>query len=275
LKSPVSFRFTGHIYTFESVAEEVRSRAGSLTLASSHYSSVSSLSPESGEQPLKFENRPWWENIAPVSAPPSPTLSVHSFSGFSGVHGSPTTSEFSFLPSPLHSPSTITDTVDTRNVFWTSVDPQTAAEYVSIFGTPVFEDPFAWIRYPIPGPHDLCLSDNENDDETAGYDWDNHNPTAGNIFDPFSEVDDLLALYCSSDDVSFDSDYNSSFEASFDVSFDVDEYSGVEDDAGVATTAETLRARYVSSFLVSSAVKEVCVEDSKVGSLDLILASIF
>jgi hypothetical protein len=246
----------------------VRSRAGSLSLASSHYSPVSSLSPESGERPLKFENRPWWETIAPVSVPPSPTLSVHSFSGFSDAFGSPTISEFSFRPSPLHSPSTFTNTVDTRNIFWTSITPQTAAEYLSIFGTSVFEDPFAWIRYPIPDPHDLCsYSDDEDDDETAGYDWDNHNPTAGNVFDPFSEVDDLIALYCSSDDLSF--------EGSFDASFDVDEYSGVEDDAGVATTAETLRARYVSSFLVSSAVKEVCVEDPKVGSLDLILSSIF
>jgi hypothetical protein len=276
LKSPLSFRFTGQIYTFESVAEEVRGRAGSLSLASSNYSPVSSLSPESGEQPLKFENRPWWENIAPVSAPSSPTLSVHSFRGFSDAFGSPTTSEFSFLPSPLHSSSTFTNTVNTRNTFWTSINPQTAAQYLSIFGTSVFEDPFAWIRYPIPGPHDLCPSDDEDDDETAGSDWDSHNPTAGNVFDPFSEVDDLLALYCDSEDVySFDSDYDSSFEASFDVSFDVDDYSGVEDDAGVATTAETSRARYVSSFLVISAVKEVCVEDPKIGSLDLILSSIF
>jgi hypothetical protein len=123
----------------------------------------------------------------------------------------------------------------------------------------------------------LCPSDDEDDDETAGYDWDNHNPTAGDIFDPFSEVDELLTLYCDSGDgdvYSFDSDYDSSFEGSFDASFDIDEYSGVED-AGVAVTAETLRARFVESFLVSSAVKEVCVEDPKIGSLDSMLSSIF
>jgi hypothetical protein len=277
LKSPLSFRFTGQIYTFESVAEEVKSRAGSLSLASPHYSPVSPLPLESGEQFFKFENRPWWENIAPVSVPPSPTLSVHSFSGFSDAFASPTTSEFGFSPSPPHSPSTFTNAVDTRNIFWTSITPQTAAEYLSIFGTSVFEDPFAWIRYPIPGPHDLCPSDDEDDDETAGYDWDNHNPTAGDIFDPFSEVDELLTLYCDSGDgdvYSFDSDYDSSFEGSFDASFDIDEYSGVED-AGVAVTAETLRARFVESFLVSSAVKEVCVEDPKIGSLDSMLSSIF
>jgi hypothetical protein len=271
LKSPLSFRFTGQIHTFESVAEQVKSRAGSLSLASPHHSPVSSPTLESDEQPSKFENRPWWENIAPVSAPPSPTLSVHSFSGFSDAFASPTISEFSFLPSPLHSPSTLTPTIDTRNIYWTSITPQTAGEYLSIFGASVFEDPFAWIRYPIPGPHDSCPSDDEDDDETAGYDWDAHNPTAGDIFDPFSEVDEVLALYCDFEDVySFDSDYDSSF----DVSLNVDEYSGIEDDA-VAATAETFRARYVSFFLASSAVKEVCVEDPKIRSLDLMLSSIF
>jgi hypothetical protein len=239
----------------------VRSRAGSLSLASSHGSTVSSL---------KFDNKPWWENIAPVSAPPSPTLSVHSFSGFSETFGSPTTSEFSFSGSSI-SPSLTAGLVDTRNICWTSVNYQTAGEYLSIFGISVFEDPFAWIRYPIPGPHDLgyISGDDDDDDESAGYDWDNHNPTAGDIFDPFSEVDDVLALYCDSDSYSDD---DSSF------SFDVDEYSGVSDDVDIATTAEGLRARYVSSYLVESVVstvKEVCVEDERIASLDLIISSIF
>jgi hypothetical protein len=259
----LSFRFTGPIYTFETVAEEVESGAGSLSLVSSRGGIASSL---------KFENKPWWENIAPVSTPPSPTLSVHSFSGFSETFSSPTTSEFS-LSCP--SPSIAAGVVDTRNVCWNSVNPQTAGEYLSIFGTSVFEDPFAWIRYPIPGPHDLdYYSDDDDDDKSAGYDWDNHNPTAGDIFDPFSEIDDVLALYCDSEDVSFDSysDDDSSF------SFDADEYSGVSDDVDIATTAETLRARYASSFLVESVVstvKEVCIEDERIGSLDLIISSIF
>jgi hypothetical protein len=241
----------------------VKSRAGSLSLVSSHDGIVFSL---------KFENKPWWENIAPVSAPPSPTVSFHSFSGFSETFASPTASEFSFS---CPSPSIAAGSIDVRHVCWTSVNPQTAGEYLSIFGTSVFEDPFAWIRYPIPGPHDLgYFSDDDHDDESAGYDWDNHNPTAGDIFDPFSEVDDVLALYCDSEDVSFDSfsDDTSS------LSFDADEYSGVSDDVDIATTAESLRARYVSSYLVESAVagvKEVCIEDEKIGSLDLIISSIF
>jgi hypothetical protein len=243
----------------------VRSRAGSLSLASSHESIVSSL---------KFENKPWWENIAPASASPSPTLSVHFFSGFSETFGSPSTSEFSFsCPSPFIAAGS----VDTRNVCWTSVNPQTAGEYLSIFGVSVFEDPFAWIRYPIPGPHDLGYfsdDDDDDDDEFAGYDWNNHNPTAGDVFDPFSEFDDVLALYCDSEDVSFD--YSSNDISS--LSFDIDEYSGVIDDAGDAVTVEISRARYVSFFLVESivsTVKEICVEDERIASLDLIISSIF
>jgi hypothetical protein len=243
----------------------VRSRAGSLSLASSHGSVVPSL---------EFENKPWWENIAPVSAPPSPTLSVHSFSGFSETFGSPTTSEFRFAD-PSDASSFAAGSVDTRNVCWSSVNPQTAGEYLLIFGNSVFEDPFAWIRYPIPSPHDLgYFPDDDDDDESAGYDWDNHNPTAGDVFDPFSEVDDVLALYCDSEDVSFD---YSSNDISF-LSFNIDEYSGVIDDAGDAVTVEISRARYVSSFLVESivsTVKEICVEDERIAPLDLIISSIF
>ncbi|KAI4733377.1 hypothetical protein E4T50_16070 [Aureobasidium sp. EXF-12298] len=268
LRSPLSFRFTGNIYTFESVAEEVRSQAGSLSLASSH-------TPKSDDQPLKFDNKPWWENIPPVSTPPSPTLSVHSFSGFSEAFGSPTTSEFSFSPSSLHSTSQCLNSRDTRNIYWTSINPQTAAEYLSIFGTSVFEDPFAWIRYPIPGPHDLgYFSEDDDDDESAGYDWDAHNPTAGDVFDRFSEVDDVLALYCDDSD-SADEGYSD--DTSY-LSVDADEYSGVTENAGIADTAETLRARFVESYLVGPVVndvKEVCVEDVSVGSIDLILSSIF
>jgi hypothetical protein len=270
LRSPLSFRFTRNIYTFESVAEEVRSQAGSLSLASSH-------TPKSEKQPLEFENKPWWENIPPVSAPPSPTLSVHSFSRFSDAFPSPTTSEFSFCPSPLHSPSPFLNSRDTRNIYWTSINPQTAAEYLSIFGTSVFEDPFAWIRYPIPGPHDLGYfseDDDDDDDEFAGYDWDAHNPTAADFFDPFSEVDDVLALYCDSSDEA-DNDYSD--ETSY-LSFDADEYSGITENAGIADTAEMLRARFVESFAVGPVVgdfKEVCVEDVRVVSIDLVLSSIF
>jgi hypothetical protein len=226
---------------------------------------------------LEFENKPWWENIPPVSAHPSPALSVHSFSGFSEAFPSPSISEFSFSPSPLHSPSSFLNSRDIRNIYWTSINPQTAAEYLSIFGSSVFEDPFAWIRYPIPGPHDLgYLSDDDDDDESAGYDWDAHNPTAGDIFDPSAEVDDVLALYCDdSDDVS-DDDYSDD-ETSY-LSYDADEYSGITENAGIADTAEILRARFVESYLIGpvvSAVKEVCVEDVRVGSIDLILSSIF
>lgn len=226
---------------------------------------------------MKFENKPCWENIPPVSAPPSPTLSVHSFSGFSEAFGSPTTSEFE-IPylSPLHSPSTFLSSRDIRNIYWTSVNPQTAAEYLSIFGTSVFEDLFAWIRYPIPGPHDLgYFSEDEDDDESAGYDWDAHNPTAADMFDPFSEVDDVLALYC---DFSDEADDDYSDDGTSYLSFDAGEYSGIAETAGIADTAEILRARFVESFAVGpvvSAVKEVCVEDVRVGSIDLILSSIF
>ncbi|KAH0155465.1 hypothetical protein KCU67_g8700, partial [Aureobasidium melanogenum] len=165
---------------------------------------------------------------------------------------------------------------DTRNVYWTSVTPQTAAEYLAIFGTSVFEDEFAWIRYPIPGPHDLCPDpDSDDDAETAGYDWDNHNPTAFDSTDPFGEVDDVFALYADS----ISSSYLSSFASSSrSWSFEADEYSGVEDSVGVVVTAETARAAYISSFLGRSAVagvKEVCVEEREIGSLDLIIESIF
>lgn len=187
MASPDSFRFTGPIYTFETVAEEVKSRAGSLSFASSDSVSIHTLDAE--EMPLKFENKPWWENIPEVSPLPSPTLSVHSFSDFSGIHASLTVPEFAFpAPSPPYSPSvcSFTDEVDIRNVYWTAVTPQTAAEYLAVFGISVFEDEFAWIRYPVSGPHDLCYySDDEDDNDTAGYGWDNRNPTALDTSDPF------------------------------------------------------------------------------------------
>ncbi|KAG9653763.1 hypothetical protein KCU64_g7670, partial [Aureobasidium melanogenum] len=278
MSSPDSFRFTGPIYTFETVAEEVKSRAGSLSFASSDSVSIHTLGVE--ELPLKFENKPWWENIPEVSPLPSPTLSVHSFSGFSGFHGSPTVPEFiSPAPSPSYSPSvsSFTDEIDTRNVYWTAVTPQTAAEYLAIFGTPVFEDKFAWIRYPIPGPHDLCsYSDDDDDAETAGYDWDNHNPTAFDSTDPFSEVDDVFALYADSISSSYLSSFASS-SSSRSWSFDADEYSGFTESVGVAVTPEAARASYISSFLSRSAiagVKEVSVE-REIGSLDLVIESIF
>lgn len=274
--SPDSFHFAGPIYTIDTVAEEVKSEAGSLSFASSDSVSVHTLDVE--QLPLKFENKPWWENIPDVSPLPSPTLSVHSFSGFSGIHGSPTIPDFAFsaLPS-LYSPSVSSpiDEIDIRNVYWTSVTPQTAAEYLAIFGISVFEDEFAWIRYPVLGPHDLCPpSDDEDDDETAGYDWDNYNPTAFNISDPFSEVDDVFALYADS----ISSSYFSPSTSSVSWSFDADEYSGIIDGVGVAVTAEAARASYISSFLGREAVagvKEVCIEDRAVASLDLVISSIF
>ncbi|CAD0082741.1 unnamed protein product [Aureobasidium vineae] len=261
LISPDSFRFTGRIYTFETVTEEVKSRAGSLSLA---------------------ENKPWWENIPDVSPLPSPTLSVHSFSGFSGVH----IPEFSFpCPSPPYSPS-ISPTssslsrpceIDVRDVFWTEITLQTAAEYLAIFGTSVFEDPFAWIRYPVSAPHDLCSfdDDDDDDDETAHYDWDNrnHNPTAFDASDPFGEVDDVLSLY----EHSFVSSYLSG-DATSPVSFNVDEYSGITESADIAEAQDILRANYISSFLGGSAVsgvKEVYFEDDCMASLDLVISTIF
>ncbi|KAH0351693.1 hypothetical protein KCU83_g4063, partial [Aureobasidium melanogenum] len=274
--SPDSFRFTGPIYTFETVAEEVKSRAGSLSFASSDSVSIHTLDAE--ELPLKFENKPWWENIPEVSPLPSPTLSVHSFSGFSGVHGSPTVPGFTFAAlSPAYSAdvSSLTNDIDIRDFYWTAVTPQTAAEYLAIFGISVFEDEFAWIRYPIPGPHDLypdSEDEDDDDDETAGYDWDNHNPTAIDSTDPFSEVDDVFALY--TDSISFS--YLSSFASCRSWSFEV--YPGVTDSGCVAVTAETARASYISSFLSNSAIssiKEVCVEDREIGSLDLVISSMF
>ncbi|KAK6005893.1 hypothetical protein QM012_007535 [Aureobasidium pullulans] len=256
--SPNSLRFNGPIYTFETVTEEVKSKAGSLYFVSSDSVSIHTLSVE--VSPLIFENKPWWENIPDISPLPSPVL----ISGFSGVHGSPTPS------SPSVSPTT--GEIDIRNVYWTSVTPQTAAEYLAIFGVSVFEDEFAWIRYPIPGPHDLCYSDNENDDETAGYDWDHYNPTAFDTSDPFSDVDDVFALYADSLSSS------SSLSSSASWSFEADDYSGLTDSECIAMTAETARASYISSFLSDLAVavvKEVCVEDREIGSLDLVISSIF
>lgn len=277
--SPGSFRFTGPIYTIGTVAEEVKSKAGSLSFASSDSVSAHRLATE--ELPLKFENKPWWEDIPEVSPLPSPVLSVHSFSGFSGVHASPTIPESAFpAPSPPYSPSVCSgaDEIDIRDVYWTSVTPKTAAEYFAIFGTSVFEDEFAWIRYPVPGPHDLCPpSDNEDGHETAGYDWDNHNPTAFDTSDPFSEVDDVFALYADSISSSYLSSFASS-PSSADWSFEADEYSGFTESVGVAVTAETARASYVFSFLSSSAVagvKEVCAENRGIGSLDLIISKMF
>lgn len=127
-----------------------------------------------------------------------------------------------------------------------------------------------------------CYADDEDSDdgESAHYDWDARvrNPTAGDIFDPFAEVDDVLALYCDdSDDTSLISFESYSDDSSY-LSFDADEYSGVMENAGIADTAEMQRARYIESFLVGSvvsAVKEVCVEDVRVGFIDSILAGIF
>lgn len=282
INSPFSFRFTGPIYTFESVAEEVRSQAGSVSLTPSHSDRISIGSEENS---LEFENRPWWENIAPVSAPPSPTLSVHSFSGFSATFASPTTSAFdSPCLSPTFTPFTFLESRDVRNIFWTSANPESAAEYASIFGISVDQDPFAWIRYPIAGPHDLCTySDDEedSDDESAHYDWDARaarNPTAGDIFDPFVEVDDVLALYCDDEDDPDGFSFEEYSDDGSDLSFDADEYSGVTENAGVADTAEVQRARFIESFAgewKASVVKEVCVEDVRVGSIDAILSGIF
>jgi len=271
LQSPLSFRFTGPIYTFEPVAKEVN-----ISLASSRSDSISAHTVKSEEAPLKFENKPWWENIAPVSAPPSPTLSVHSFSRFSEAFASPTTSTFDSpcSSSPTHPPFTFLGSRDVRNIYWTFATPGTAAEYLSVFGVSVEQDAYAWIRYPVPGPHTLCdYDDDEEDDddeESAHYDWDARgmrNPTAIDIFDPFSEVDDLLALYYDdSDDTSLISFDSLSDDSSY-LSFDADEYSGITADAGIADTAEMQRARCIESFLVGSvvsAVKEVCVEDVSV-----------
>ncbi|KAG9948866.1 hypothetical protein KCU85_g4790, partial [Aureobasidium melanogenum] len=277
--SPDSFRFTGPIYTFETVAEEVKSRAGSLSFASSDSASIHTLGTEG--MPLKFENKPWWENIPEVSPLPSPTLSVHSFGGFSGVHGSPNGSEFDLvaLSHDDTDESDESDEIDISNIYWTEVTPQTATEYTAIFGTSVFEDEFAWIRYPIPGPHDLCPSPSfSSNDETAGYDWDKHNPTAFDSTDPFSEVDDVFESYADSVSSSYLSSFASSSSSSAGWSFEVDGYSGVEESVGVAETAEVARARYISSFLSRSAVagvKEICTEDRQIASLDLIVASVF
>ena len=252
----------------------MNSQAASVSLASSI---------GSGKALLKFENKPWRENIAPVSAPPSPTLSLHSFSGFSEAFASPTTSAFDSpcSSSPTYPPFTFLGSRDVRNIYWTCATPSTAAEYFSIFGTLPSEDAYAWIRYPVPGPHALCDYDDDDDDdeESAHYDWDarGRNPTATDIFDPFSEVDELLALYYDdSDDTSLISFDSLSDDTSY-LSFDADEYSGITANAGIADTAEMQRARYVESFFVGSvvsAVKEVCVEDVSVGSLDAILSGI-
>lgn len=171
-----------------------------------------------------------------------------------------------------------------RTIYWTCANPESAAEYFSVFGVEVEQDPFAWIRYPVPGPHGLrCYldDDDDDDDESAHYDWDARvrNPTAGDIFDPFAEVDDVLALY--NDDSDADTSLISFESYSDDISYlslDADEYSGVTENAGVAMTAEMQRARFIESFVVGPvicAVKEVCVEDVSVGSLDLVLAGIF
>ncbi|KAH0367159.1 hypothetical protein KCU65_g4872, partial [Aureobasidium melanogenum] len=273
--SPDSFRFTGPIYTFETDAEDVKSRAGSLSFASSDSVSIHTLDVD--ELPLKVENKPWWEDIPEVSPLPSPVLSVHSFGGFSGVHGLSTGSEGDFsAPSPPYSPSTcsFTDEIDIRNIYWTKVTPQTAAEYLAIFGTSVFEDEFAWIRYPVAGPHDLCPSPSfpsSSSSSSAHYNWSNHNPTAFDSTDPFAEVDDVFAAYTDSISSSYlSSRASSSREWNF-------EYSGIEESIGVAITAEVARARFISGFLSRSAiadVKESC-EESEIGSLDLIVASLF
>ncbi|KEQ69470.1 hypothetical protein M436DRAFT_55887 [Aureobasidium namibiae CBS 147.97] len=249
---------------------------------------ISAHTVKSEEAPPKFGNKPWWENIAPVSVLPSPTLSAHSFSGFSEAFVSPTTSAFDSpcSSSPTYPPFTFLGSRDVRNIYWTFATPSTAAEYFSIFGSLPSEDAYAWIRYPVPGPHGLCdyddEEDNTDDDESAHYDWDAalhvRNPTAGDVFDPFAEVDELLAFYCDDyEDTSLISFESLSDDTSY-LSFDADEYSGITADAGIADTAEMQRARYVESFLVGSvvsAVKEVCVEDVRVGSLDAILAGIF
>lgn len=250
-----------------------------MSFASSDSASIHTLGTEG--MPLKFENKPWWENIPEVSPLPSPTLSVHSFGGFSGVHGSPNGSEFDLvaLSHDDTDESDESDEIDISNIYWTEVTPQTATEYTAIFGTSVFEDEFAWIRYPIPGPHDLCPSPSfSSNDETAGYDWDKHNPTAFDSTDPFSEVDDVFESYADSVSSSYLSSFASSSSSSAGWSFEVDGYSGVEESVGVAETAEVARARYISSFLSRSAVagvKEICTEDRQIASLDLIVASVF
>ncbi|KAI5265038.1 hypothetical protein E4T47_08635 [Aureobasidium subglaciale] len=219
---------------------------------------------------LIFTNIPWWDNIPPVSPPDSPAVSMVSFSGFSGHHrfpdlGPPNSSSspsFSYRQTPscfyrksryITAPAKPAGSF--RNIYWASDTPQNAAEYAAFFGQSVQEDEFAWIRYPVSGPHDLCRfdndedsvydedesfwsSDDDGDDESAHYTNWHDNPTALDLSDPFAEVDAGYAASVLSDDSSIRSS----------------PYSGTAQSEGVAMTAEIMRASYPSSYLTRSAI---------------------
>ncbi|KAI5247083.1 hypothetical protein E4T42_06059 [Aureobasidium subglaciale] len=239
---------------------------------------------------LIFTNTPWWDNIPPVSPPDSPAVTMVSFSGFSGNHrlpdlGSPPNSSSSPSFSYRQTPSCfyrksryITPPTKPagsfRNIYWTSDTLKNAAEYAALFGQSVQEDEFAWIRYPVSGPHHLCRFDDEDSvydedesfwsddddghDESAHYTNWHDNPTALDLSDPFAEVDAGYSASVLPDDSSIRSS----------------SYSGTAQRKGLAMTAEVMRASYISSYLTRSAIagiKEVCIEDPRMMSLDAVI----
>jgi hypothetical protein len=266
--------------------------AGAGASISSASDSVSAHTLTADQRPLP-SNAPWWSTI------PAHTYSHSSLSTTTTPDSSirKTPSVFYRKSQPTTNPSPAAQTInqaEARFLYWDSPSTSAAAEYATIFGIPVDQDDFAWIRYPIPGPHALHCYDDEDDwqsvydeddtlDQSAGYgDWHDINPTAGDSSDPFADFDGAFGAAASASAQSSlfrsNSAYSVTSTISEDVSVHSSSYSGITTSIRYATTLEVMRASYISGYLsrsAVSAVKEVCTPAYNMGSIDAVVGGMF
>ncbi|THW21273.1 hypothetical protein D6D23_06522 [Aureobasidium pullulans] len=266
--------------------------AGAGASISSASDSVSAHTIAADQRPLP-SNAPWWSTI-PAHTYSHSSLSTTSTSVNSSIRKTP--SVFYRKSQPTTTPSPATQTInqaEARFLYWDSPSTSAAAEYATIFGIPVDQDDFAWIRYPVPGPHALhCYDDedvwqsvyDEDDtlDQSAGYgNWHDVNPTAIDASDPFADFDGAFGGGAVSAQSSlFQSNSACSVTSTIpeDVSIHSSSYSGVTTSIRYATTLEAMRASYISGYLsrsAVSAVKEVCTPAYNMSSIDAVVGGMF
>lgn len=266
--------------------------AGAGASISSASDSVSAHTLAADQRPLP-SNSPWWSTI-PAHTYSHSSLSTTSTSVNSSIRKTP--SVFYRKSQPTTTPSPATQTInqaEARFLYWDSPSTSAAAEYATVFGIPVDQDDFAWIRYPVPGPHALHCYDDEDDwqsvydeddtlDQSAGYgNWHDVNPTAIDASDPFADFDGAFGgAFASAQSSLFQSNsaYSVTSTISEDVSIRSSSYSGVTTSIRYATTLEAMRASYISGYLSRSAVsaiKEVCTPAYNMGSIDAVVGGMF
>jgi len=265
--------------------------AGAGASSSSASDSVSAHTLAAGQRPLP-SNAPWWS-----------TIPAHTYSHSSLFTTTTPDSSIRKTPSVFYRKSQITTTpspatqtinqAEARFLYWDSPSTSAAAEYATIFGIPVDQDDFAWIRYPIPGPHALHCYDDEDDwesvydeddtlDQSAGYgNWHDINPTAADSSDPFANFDGAFGgAFASAQSSLFrsNSTYSVTSTISEDESIRSSSHSGNVNSVRYATTLEVMRASYISGYLSRSAVrevKEVCTPAYNMASIDAVVGGMF